>query len=115
MWTPCRGGSVDLTKTLDVDRKHLIRDAQIQEHPIWRRQMDWVERFIVVLRAATTPADYFQLHRALLQTFLSCQQMIERDRGEQQHARVELRAAAQAQPKNEVAVRRLSGLLEAIS
>jgi hypothetical protein len=104
-----------LTKTLDVDRKHLIRDAQIQEHPIWRRQMDWVERFIVVLRAATTPADYFQLHRALLQTFLSCQQMIERDRGEQQHARAELRAAAQAQPKNEVAVRRLSGLLEAIS
>lgn len=59
------------------DMKDLERERVLSGHPIYARERGNVSNFIIALRAASAPGDYYALHQRLLRSFIGCQRWLE--------------------------------------
>lgn len=60
------------------DEREQRAEIQISAHPLYARERASAEAFVVGLRRADAPEDYYQLHRDLLGRCLGCQRFLER-------------------------------------
>lgn len=61
--------------SLDVDKKALMRDLQIREHPMWLQERATVENLVVGLRAIESPGALRDWHAAILEGVLRGERM----------------------------------------
>jgi hypothetical protein len=93
--------------------KDLRFEAELQAHPIYNGQWEAVRDILRRLRSAQTPADYYALHRELLNRFYALQQVEDECREHERNVRGEIKqvkaaggGGAEVRPLSE----RLAGL-----
>jgi hypothetical protein len=79
-------------KSLDVDKKALLRDVQIREHPLWEEQYEGVRALIGTLREVDGPESIRVWHRAVLNSVMNGEHVLRDVKRQMQYARGRLRS-----------------------
>lgn len=93
------------------DQKDLAFEEKLQAHPLYQAQLEPIRTWLGGFRTASSPQDYYHLHRDLLNWFFECQRFEEERRAKKKELAGKVKAAVEAGAAKE----KLRALSEEIS